>query len=283
MTKTLTPVSSWASFGGTLSVHDHDSEACRGPMRFAVYTPPQAKDGPVPVVWYLSGLTCNWSNVMEKSGLQRIASELGLMVVAPDTSPRGEAVANDDSYDLGQGAGFYVDATEPPWAPHFSMETHVAHELPTLVGSQFPADMDRQGITGHSMGGHGALTLHLRHPGRFRSVSAFSPIVAPTQVPWGKKALAAYLGDECPAWGEHDACELVKRQPSEVPILIDQGEADTFLDEQLRPDLFEAACRAAGQPVTLRRHPGYDHSYWFIASFMEDHLRHHAKALLAGD
>ncbi|WP_417479744.1 S-formylglutathione hydrolase [Maricaulis maris] len=279
---TLTSISSWASFGGTLSVHDHDSEACNGPMRFAVYTPPQARTGPVPVVWYLSGLTCNWSNVMEKSGLQRVASELGLMVVAPDTSPRGQDVADDEGYDLGQGAGFYLDATEAPWAPHFSMETYVTQELPALVAAHFPADMTRQGIMGHSMGGHGALTLNFRHPGRYASVSAFAPIVAPTKVPWGQKAFAAYLGDECPAWGEHDACELVRRQPTDQMILIDQGEADQFLEEQLRPELFEAACREAGQPVTVRRHPGYDHSYWFIASFIEDHLRHHARALAAG-
>lgn len=280
---TLTPISSWTSFGGTLSVHDHDSAACHGPMRFAVYTPPQAKDGPVPVVWFLSGLTCNWSNVMEKSGLQRVASELGVMVVAPDTSPRGETVADDAGYDLGQGAGFYLDATEAPWTPHFSMETYVTQELPALIAANFPADMARQAIMGHSMGGHGALTLNFRHPGRYVSVSAFAPIVAPTRVPWGQKAFAAYLGDESPAWGEHDACELVRRQPSGQMILIDQGEADQFLDAQLRPDLFEAACREAGQPVTVRRHPGYDHSYWFIASFIEDHLRHHARALGVGD
>jgi len=280
---TLTSISSWASFGGTLSVHDHDSAACHGPMRFAVYTPPQARTGPVPVVWYLSGLTCTWSNVMEKSGMQRIASELGVMVVAPDTSPRGETVADDAGYDLGQGAGFYLDATEAPWTPHFSMETYVTQELPALIAANFPADMARQAIMGHSMGGHGALTLNFRHPGRYASVSAFAPIVAPTRVPWGQKAFAAYLGDEGPAWDEHDACELVRRQPSDQMILIDQGEADQFLDEQLRPDLFEAACREAGQPVTVRRQPGYDHSYWFIASFIEDHLRHHAKALGAGD
>lgn len=280
---TLTSISSWASFGGTLSVHDHDSAACHGPMRFAVYTPPQARTGPVPVVWYLSGLTCTWSNVMEKSGMQRIASELGVMVVAPDTSPRGETVADDAGYDLGQGAGFYLDATEAPWTPHFSMETYVTQELPALIAANFPADMARQAIMGHSMGGHGALTLNFRHPGRYASVSAFAPIVAPTRVPWGQKAFAAYLGDEGSAWDEHDACELVRRQPSDQMILIDQGEADQFLDEQLRPDLFEAACREAGQPVTVRRQPGYDHSYWFIASFIEDHLRHHAKALGAGD
>ena len=278
----MTPVSSWKSFGGTLSVHDHESAACAGPMRFAVYTPPAAKDGPVPVLWYLSGLTCNWSNVMEKSGLQRLASELGLMVVAPDTSPRGEAVADDEAYDLGQGAGFYLTATEMPWAPHYRMDQYIAEELPRLVASAFPADLDRQGIFGHSMGGHGALTLHLKHPGRYRSVSAFAPIVAPSKVPWGQKAFNAYLGDECPAWGEYDACELVKRQPGDVPILIDQGEADQFLEEQLKPELFEEACRESGQALTLRRQPGYDHSYWFIASFMDDHLRHHAEALVEG-
>lgn len=277
----LTRVSSWSSFGGTLSVHDHDSEACACTMRFAVFTPPQAKDGPVPVLWYLSGLTCNWSNVMEKSGLQRMAAELGLMVIAPDTSPRGEDVADDDSYDLGQGAGFYIDATEPPWTPHFSMQSYIVEELPALIGAEFPADMERQGIFGHSMGGHGALTLHYKQPKRFRSVSAFAPIVAPARVPWGQKAFKAYLGDECPEWGEHDACELVKRQPTEAHILVDQGEDDQFLEEQLKPELFEAACREAGQSLTLRRHPGYDHSYWFIASFMEDHLRHHAKSLTA--
>ena len=199
----LTRVSSWSSFGGTLSVHDHDSEACACTMRFAVFTPPQAKDGPVPVLWYLSGLTCNWSNVMEKSGLQRMAAELGLMVIAPDTSPRGEDVADDDSYDLGQGAGFYIDATEPPWTPHFSMQSYIVEELPALIGAEFPADMERQGIFGHSMGGHGALTLHYKQPKRFRSVSAFAPIVAPARVPWGQKAFKAYLGDECPEWGEH--------------------------------------------------------------------------------
>lgn len=272
-------VSSWASFGGTLSVHDHQSAACACTMRFAVYTPPAAKTGPVPVLWYLSGLTCSWANVMEKSGLQRLASELGLMVIAPDTSPRGEDVADDGGYDLGQGAGFYLTATQAPWTPHFAMDRYVTEELPGLIAENFPADMSRQGIFGHSMGGHGAISLHLKHPDTYRSVSAFSPIVAPGQVPWGQKAFTAYLGEDRDSWAAYDSCELVRKYPSDATILIDQGEADQFLAEQLQPELFEAACRASGQSVTLRRQPGYDHSYWFIASFMDDHLRHHAAVL----
>ena len=275
----LTEISAWTSFGGRLSVHDHDSAACACPMRFAVFTPPQAKDGPVPVLWYLSGLTCNWSNVMEKSGLQRIASELGLMVVAPDTSPRGEGVADDEAYDLGQGAGFYLTATQAPWSKHFAMDRYVVEELPGLVAEHFPADMSRQGIFGHSMGGHGALTLFLKNQDRFKSVSAFSPIVAPMQVPWGVKAFTAYLGEDKARWADHDSCQLVGKSPSDRMMLVDIGEADQFLAEQLRPELFEIACRSAGQPLTLRRHPGYDHSYYFIATVMEDHLRHHAAAL----
>ena len=272
-------VNSWRSFGGTLSVHDHESAACRGPMRFAVYSPPQAAQGPVPVVWYLSGLTCTWANVMEKSGLQRAAAALGLIVVAPDTSPRGEDVADDEGYDLGQGAGFYLTATQEPWATHFRMDAYVADELPDLIADNFNADMARQGIMGHSMGGHGALTLHLKRPETYRSVSAFSPIVAPSQVPWGEKAFTAYLGPDRAAWADYDACALVRKRPSSADILIDQGEADPFLAEQLRPELFEAACAEAGQTLTLRRQAGYDHSYWFIASFMEDHLRWHAERL----
>ena len=270
-------ISSWASFGGTLSVYDHDSATTDCAMRFGVYTPPG--EGPFPVVWYLSGLTCSWANVMEKSGLQRVAAELGLMVIAPDTSPRGEGVADDDAYDLGQGAGFYLTATQAPWTPHFRMDDYVTGELHDLAMAAFPADPSRQGIFGHSMGGHGALTLHLKRPERYRSVSAFSPIVAPSQVPWGEKAFTAYLGADRAQWAEYDATALVAASPSSAAILIDQGLADAFLEEQLRPELFEAACAAAGQKVTVRRHEGYDHSYYFIASFMEDHLRHHAAAL----
>ncbi|WOI54753.1 S-formylglutathione hydrolase [Parvularcula sp. LCG005] len=275
-------VSQWASFGGALSVFDHDSAEVNCSMRFAVFTPPHAQWGKVPVLWYLSGLTCNWSNVMEKSGLQRKAAALGVMIIAPDTSPRGEDVPNDEAYDLGQGAGFYLTATEQPWAKHFRMDQYITAELTDLIASEFDvADMDRQGIMGHSMGGHGALTLHLKHPDRYRSVSAFSPIVAPSQVPWGQKAFSTYLGDDRTAWAEYDACELVAKAPSSASILIDQGEADQFLEEQLQPELFEAACAEAGQKVDVRRHPGYDHSYYFIASFIDDHIAHHHRALSA--
>lgn len=277
-------VSSWKSFGGTLSVHEHDSSLCKCPMQFAVYTPPAAtEDGgntQFPVIWYLSGLTCNWSNVMEKSGLQRIAAELGVMVIAPDTSPRGEDVPNDEAYDLGQGAGFYLSATQAPWSTHFTMDRYLVEELSELVFSQFPAaDPKRQGIMGHSMGGHGALTLHLKHPETFTSVSALSPITAPMQVPWGEKAFTAYLGDDRSLWQDYDACELVARHASAAHILIDTGDADPFLEEQLRPQLFIDACKAAGQPLNYRMQSGYDHSYWFIASVIEDHLRHHRTAL----
>lgn len=272
-------ISSWKSFGGTLSVHEHASDTCHCPMQFAVYTPPAAANGKVPVLWYLSGLTCNWSNVMEKSGLQRIASELGLMVIAPDTSPRGDAVANDEAYDLGQGAGFYLSATQQPWAEHFRMDQYIVDELSSLVFDNFAADAERQGIFGHSMGGHGALTLHLKHANRYRSVSAFSPIVAPMQVPWGQKAFSAYLGDQIDTWERHDACKLVVAQPSTASILVDTGTADPFLDEQLTPQKFIDACKSSGQALEYRMQDGYDHSYWFIATLMEQHLRHHAAAL----
>lgn len=268
--------------GGQLTVHDHESSACDCTMRFAVYAPPQIADGPVPVLWYLSGLTCTWANANEKSGIHRYAAEHGMMVVFPDTSPRGDSVANDEAYDLGQGAGFYLTATQSPWLAHYRMDRYVAEELPSIIADMFPnANMDHQGIFGHSMGGHGALTLHLKHPDRYRSVSAFSPIVAPTQVPWGEKAFAAYLGEDRTAWADHDATELVKRQPSQAPILIDQGGADQFLAEQLRPELFADACRQAGQALTLNMRDGYDHSYYFIATFMGDHLAWHAKRLKA--
>ena len=264
---------SWTSFGGTLSVHEHGSAACRCPMTFAVYTPPGS--GPFPVLWYLSGLTCDWSNVMEKSGLQSVAAELGLMVVAPDTSARGPGVPDDEAYDLGQGAGFYLDATQGPWAEHFRMETYITRELPDLVFDHFPGDRARQGITGHSMGGHGALTLFLNHQDIYTSCSALAPVSSPSQVPWGQKAFAAYLGHDRAAWARHDATELVASRTSLRPILIDTGADDPFLDEQLRPAVFEAACEAAGQQLTSRLQPGYDHSYYFVASFIGDHLRHH--------
>jgi len=272
-------VSQWASFGGTLSVHDHESEVCGCTMRFAVYSPPQAANGPVPIVWYLSGLTCSWANVMEKAGVQRKAAELGLMIIAPDTSPRGANIADDEAYDLGQGAGFYLSATQKPWTPHFKMDQYITSELPALVAENFAADMTKQGITGHSMGGHGALTLHLKHPQTYQSVSAFSPITSPSQVPWGQKAFNAYLGADAASWKPYDATELVASAASGAHMLIDTGDADQFLEEHLRPQIFIDACKQQGQALTYRMQPGYDHSYYFIASFIGDHLKHHADAL----
>ena len=275
----LSTVSSWASFGGTLGVYDHESTTTNCTMRFAVYTPPQAENGPVPVLWYLSGLTCTWANVMEKSGIQKYAAEHGLMIIAPDTSPRGDQVADDEAYDLGQGAGFYLTATVAPWATHYRMDQYVIDELPKLIAAHFPADMDRQGITGHSMGGHGAITLHLKHPSVFRTCSAFSPIVSPARVPWGQKALTAYLGPISVAWETYDATELVKEQQSGADILIDQGDADQFLAEQLDPSQFLEEARNHGQAVTHRMQPGYDHSYYFVASFIGEHVAWHAAKL----
>ena len=277
----LTVRSEQRSFGGTQGFYSHQSKVCGCEMRFAVYQPPQALAGEkVPLVTYLSGLTCTEENVVTKAGFQGVAAELGLMVLAPDTSPRGvDLPGEDDAYDFGSGAGFYVDATEAPWSRHYRMYSYITEELPAVIAANFPADMSRQGITGHSMGGHGALTLHLKNPQVYRSVSAFAPICAPMTCPWGEKALGGYLGADQEAWRAHDSCELVKQQPSSAHILIDQGEADGFLEEQLRPELLVAACQAAGQSLELRMQPGYDHSYYFIASFMEDHLRHHAAAL----
>lgn len=277
----LTLHKSWASFGGKLEVFDHTSALLGCEMRFAVYTPPQAGDGPVPVLWYLSGLTCSWANVMEKGGLQKFAAEHGLMVIAPDTSPRGDHVADDEGYDLGQGAGFYLTATQEPWAAHYKMDAYITDELSEIIAKNFPADMTRQGITGHSMGGHGALTLHLKHPEIYKSVSAFAPITNPSRVPWGEKAFTAYLGDDRAAWAAHDATELVKVGASTATILIDQGMADGFLDEQLRPEAFLTACEQAGQAVVFNRRENYGHDYYFVATFMEDHIRHHASALKA--
>jgi len=279
-------LSEHACFGGVQGYYRHASSAIGLPMRFGVFRPPQAANRPVPALVWLAGLTCNEETFAIKAGAQRVAAELGLMLVTPDTSPRGTGVAGaDDSWDFGTAAGFYLDATEAPWAPHWRMESYVTQELPALLAAHFPLRAGATALFGHSMGGHGALTLALRHPGRYQSVSAFAPIAAPTQCPWGVKAFTGYLGvganSDRSTWAAHDATELVKAGHRLPPLLIDQGEADKFLAEQLHPHLFEAACRDAGQPLTLRRHAGYDHGYFFIASFIEDHLRFHAKALEA--
>ncbi len=268
-----------ASFGGRQEVWQHTSPTLGCAMKFGIYLPEAALRGErCPVLYWLSGLTCTEQNFITKAGAQQHAARHGLIVVAPDTSPRGAGVPDDAAYDLGQGAGFYLNATQAPWAAHYRMQDYVAEELPALIEQHFAASGAR-GIFGHSMGGHGALVTALRHPRRWRSVSAFSPIVAPTQVPWGQKALAAYLGEDRAAWKAWDAVELVRAAKERLPLLVDQGEADEFLAGHLRPDLLRAACAAAGHPLTLRLHPGYDHSYYFIASFLNDHFAHHAKAL----
>lgn len=268
------------SCAGRQGFYRHQSRETGTPMRFGLYTPPQAEAGPVPVVWFLSGLTCTEENFVVKAGAQRAAAELGLMLVAPDTSPRGTTVPSDpqNAWDFGLGAGFYVDATQPPWATHYRMYSYLTRELPELVAGHFAADLARQGIMGHSMGGHGALIIALRNPGRFRSVSAFAPIVAPSQVGWGQKALGGYLGPDWQTWREYDACELIRSGHRVAGIRVDQGDADPFLASQLRPELLAEACRTAGIDLELRLQPGYDHSYYFIASFIDDHLRwHHAQ------
>jgi S-formylglutathione hydrolase len=273
-------VSSWRAHGGTQGVYKHQSSATGTEMVFSVFVPDHAPGAKLPVVWYLSGLTCTHANVTEKGEYRAACAELGLIFVAPDTSPRGEGVADDPAYDMGQGAGFYVDATEAPWAPHFRMRSYIEQELPGLIAAEFSADMARQAITGHSMGGHGALTIALRNPERFRSVSAFAPIVAPSQVPWGEKALTGYLGSDRATWRGYDAVALIEDGARVPELLVDQGEADNFLAEQLRPELLKAACGKAGIPLTLRMQPGYDHSYYFISTFMADHLRWHAERLV---
>ena len=278
----LTTIAQHRVFGGTLTYYKHAAKSTQCDMRLTVFVPPQAEQGKRPVLWWLSGLTCTEDNFTVKAGAYRKAAELGLIIVAPDTSPRGPGVPDDEAYDLGQGAGFYIDATEEPWRANFKMESYIAHELPDLVFGAFPADPARQGIFGHSMGGHGALTLALKYPETYKSISAFSPIVAPTQVPWGQKAFAAYLGEDKSKWLKHDAHYLMHHaegRPGMPPILIDQGNADQFIDTQLKPHLFIVACRERGQELHLRRQPGYDHSYFFIQTFMEDHLAHHAKIL----
>ncbi|MGB3312169.1 MAG: S-formylglutathione hydrolase [Nodosilinea sp.] len=274
-----------ACFGGTVGYYSHPSTACHCDMRFAVFVPPQAQAGPVPVLFYLSGLTCTEDNFTSKAGAQRYAAEHGLMLVAPDTSPRGEDVPDQaNAWDFGTGAGFYVDATQAPWSTHYNMYSYVVQELPDLIAAEFAVQRDRMGIFGHSMGGHGALICGLRNPDLFKSISAFAPIAAPSQCPWGQKAFSGYLGTDTAAWKPYDATELVKNcaQP-ERTILIDQGSADPFLAQnQLLPEVFEAACKEAGQPLVLRIQPGYDHGYFFMASFMADHLRHHADVLTKG-
>lgn len=264
---------------GYQEVWKHVSPTLQCEMRFGIYLPSAALRGqPCPVLYWLSGLTCTEQNFITKSGAQRYAAEHGLIVVAPDTSPRGDEVADDPSYDLGKGAGFYVNATRQPWAKHYRMYDYVVDELPALIEAQFPVTQARA-ISGHSMGGHGALTIALRNPARYRSVSAFSPIVAPSQVPWGEKAFTAYLGDDRQAWKDYDAVELVKAAAERVPLLIDQGGSDEFLDKQLKPELLRAACDTAGHPLELNLRSGYDHSYYFIASFIGEHIAYHARAL----
>jgi S-formylglutathione hydrolase len=274
-------VSTARCFDGVQGVYRHESRETRTPMTFSVFVPPQAEQGACPVVWYLSGLTCSHANVTEKGQFQRACAELGLIFVAPDTSPRGPGVPDDPqgAWDFGLGAGFYVDATEQPWAANYRMESYVAEELPQLVAAGFPADMARQAILGHSMGGHGALTLALKRPGQWRSVSALAPISSPMRCGWGEKALGGYLGADRARWRAYDATALLEDGARVAEILVDQGEADPFLQAQLRPELLEEACAQAGVPLSLRRRPGYDHSYYFVASFMEEHLRWHAERL----
>ena len=266
-------------FGGAQEVWSHASTTLGCEMRLGVYLPSKANDEKCPVLYFLSGLTCTEQNFVTKAGAQRYAAEYGVVVVAPDTSPRGDGVADDPEYDLGQGAGFYVNATEAPWSSHFRMYDYIVSELPELIAASFPVT-DAMSITGHSMGGHGALVAALKNPGRYRSVSAFSPIVAPSQVPWGKKALGAYLGDDADRWKEWDATALVRNISGQrINLFIDQGDADGFLVEQLKPELLKEACDAVGHPLTLRMQTGYDHSYYFISSFIGDHIAYHARAL----
>ena len=281
MSRAMERIEHRACFGGWQDVYRHGSEVLGCTMNFAVYLPPQAAYGPCPVLYWLSGLTCTEQNFITKAGAQRYAAEHGIILVAPDTSPRGDEVADAEGYDLGKGAGFYLNATQAPWAAHYRMHEYVVEELPALIEAHFPTTGVRA-ISGHSMGGHGALTLALRHPGRFQSLSAFAPICAPTQCPWGERAFTGYLGADRMGWIEHDATVLMQHQPvAPYPagILIDQGLSDKFLADQLHPHLFEAACQAIGQPLSLRRHAGYDHGYYFIQTFMADHLRWHAERL----
>jgi S-formylglutathione hydrolase len=278
---TIETLSESRSHGGVQGVYAHASAATGTRMVFSVFVPDHAPGARLPVVTYLSGLTCTHANVTDKGEYRRACAEHGLIFVAPDTSPRGDGVADAEGYDLGQGAGFYVDATQAPWTPHYRMRSYIEDELPALIAAHFPVEIGAQGILGHSMGGHGALTIGLRNPDRYRSISAFAPIVAPSQVPWGQKALSAYLGDDPAAWRAHDAVALIEDGARVAELLVDQGAADQFLAEQLQPERLAAACTAAGITLTLRMQPGYDHSYHFISTFMTDHLAWHAARLRA--
>ncbi len=271
-------VSENTCFGGTQGIYNHTSKSCACDMTFAVFLPAEAKDGPVPVLWYLSGLTCTHENAMSKAGAQVWAAEHGIALIFPDTSPRGESVADDENYDLGQGAGFYVNATQDPWKPNFQMWDYITEELPTLIAENFNIDMDRQSITGHSMGGHGALTMAMSLPGRYRSVSAFAPICSPTTTDWGRKQLTAYLGTDETTWAAHDASLMMEKIGFNGPVLIDTGTSDQFI-ELLKPEALSAAIAKRRQEATVRLQPGYDHSYFFVSTFMEDHVTFHADAL----
>jgi S-formylglutathione hydrolase len=272
-------LSTTACFGGEIRRVRHPSETCGCEMTFGVFLPPQAREQPVPVLWWLSGLTCTDENFMIKSGAQRVAAELGLAIVCPDTSPRGSDFPGEhDDFDFGSGAGFYVNATREPWSNHYRMFDYVTVELPALIAAHFPVT-EKCGISGHSMGGHGALVCYLRNPGKYRSVSAFAPICHPSESPWGRKAFRHYLGEDRNEWAQYDATRLIGRAEEQLPLLIDQGTSDEWLDEQLKPEDLEQACRASGYPLTLNRREGYDHGYFFVSTFIEDHLRHHARAL----
>jgi S-formylglutathione hydrolase len=278
----LETVSSNLAHGGVQGVYKHQSAATGTEMIFSVFVPPHAAGAKLPVVWYLSGLTCTHANVTDKGEYRKACAELGLIFIAPDTSPRGEGVADhgEAAYDFGLGAGFYVNATEAPFAEHYQMRSYIEEELPAIIAANFSADMTRQGIMGHSMGGHGALTIALRNPERFRSVSAFAPIASPINCPWGQKALGGYLGADQAAWRDYDACALIEDGARLPALLVDQGSADNFLEGQLKPELLRAACEGAGIPIELRLQPGYDHSYYFISSFMADHIRWHGARLI---